>query len=276
MDHRRRAIAARSLFLALTLTTTWLTTESSAAICLLTDDVLHVTLGDYEHVTFATDGTELTASGDCSFVGQVLGLSVTSTAPGIESAVFLDAASADWNFPIAISGVEDVELHGTEAAETLDARAFPFSLSGVTTLFIRGFGGSDVITAIPTLQIEAWAGEGDDQVFGSRRSDNVHGEAGSDTVWGERGADYILGSVGADTLYGDSGADILEGGDDDDLLYGGSGNDYIYGELGADTLFSGGGTDTLDGGDGSDACEGLGSNARRFAKITYEGCDVAT
>jgi subtilisin-like proprotein convertase family protein len=66
------------------------------------------------------------------------------------------------------------------------------------------------VTIDPTTTIEnAYAGDGDDQVFGNA-SDNI--------LFGGRGADTLAGGAGADMLWGGRGADILTGGEGRDTF----------------------------------------------------------
>ena len=53
------------------------------------------------------------------------------------------------------------------------------------------------------------AGQGDDEIRGSKYSDFLVGGAGSDWIWGGAGADTILGGGGNDWMTGGGGADVF-------------------------------------------------------------------
>ncbi|PSL17572.1 calcium-binding protein [Shimia abyssi] len=89
----------------------------------------------------------------------------------------------------------------------------------------------------------AWAGDGNDIVYGAH---------GSDILGGGHGDDQVYGLGGDDIIFGKSGDDTLDGGDGDDLIFNGAGSDVVDGGAGDDLIWAGGGDDQLTGGAGGD------------------------
>ncbi|MEX2185288.1 MAG: right-handed parallel beta-helix repeat-containing protein [Pirellulales bacterium] len=130
---------------------------------------------------------------------------------------------------IAISSIDEVEIHGGPAAEFMTAAGF----AGRVLLYGRG---------------------GDDTLLGGD---------GDDLLDGGSGADSLLGGAGRDELRAGTGTgDVLDGGDDDDLLYGSDeGADTIRGAGGHDRIIAGAGNDWISGGPGDDLIDaGLGDD----------------
>ena len=121
--------------------------------------------------------------------------------------------------------------------------------TGGTSLFIRGTGGSDVITVLP--------------VFTRANTYQV-------LVNGRVQGPFTLSAPGVGRLYiqGLSGNDVIDvgvltrhdafvsGGAGFDVIHGGEGNDVLLGEQGTDTLTGRGGRDLLIGGLGFDVLNG--------------------
>ena len=103
----------------------------------------------------------------------------------------------------------------------------------------------------------AYAGSGNDRMYGNHANNRLYGNAGNDTQYG---------LSGSDSLYGQSGADRLYGGTGNDHLYGGSGNDYLNGGVGADRLIGHSGADRLCGGTGNDHLSGGLDNDRLYGQ----------
>ncbi|MGH1356709.1 MAG: calcium-binding protein [Thalassovita sp.] len=96
------------------------------------------------------------------------------------------------------------------------------------------------------------AGDGNDAIYASN---------GDDTLLGGGGDDDIRGGAGADLLIGGRGDDTVSGGDGDDTLTSAYGLDYLSGDDGNDVIssveaFSTSLGDTVDGGDGDDLLRG--------------------
>lgn len=115
-----------------------------------------------------------------------------------------------------------------------------------------GDAGDDVLVSThPRFAIQAWGGDGNDQLVGGPGKDTLHGEGGDDSLFGRSGNDSLVGGDGADTLIG---------GPDRDSVRGDSGNDVLLGNAGRDTLLGGLGDDSVDGGDGDDRLDGSVGN----------------
>jgi VCBS repeat-containing protein len=97
--------------------------------------------------------------------------------------------------------------------------------------------------AAPGEKDVAYAGGGDDTVFGGMSDNELHGGDGRDVV---------IGMTGNDTLYGDAGGDLLIGLTGHDELHGGAGRDLLLGDVGDDVLIGGADSDQLLGGEGAD------------------------
>ena len=104
----------------------------------------------------------------------------------------------------------------------------------------HGGAGNDYFsfsTGQESLRLIAYAGSGNDQIFGGRMGDLIYGNSGNDYLSGGAGNDTIHGDAGNDTLLGGSGNDVLMGWAGNDSLYGNSGKDYLYGGFGADKFY---------------------------------------
>lgn len=140
----------------------------------------------------------------------------------------------------------------------------------------------------------AWAGEGDDFVYGSASGDDViGGGAGDDTVMTLGGDNVVYGSTGDDNITGGTGNNIFFGGAGDDVIAGGTGDDVMYGGDGIDTINTGGGDDvvyggagvdtithtvggdvTISGGEGDDILTGLAGSVDTFVFAAGHGADT--
>jgi Ca2+-binding RTX toxin-like protein len=108
------------------------------------------------------------------------------------------------------------------------------------TIQFHGGAGNDYfnfMTGQEALRLVAYAGSGNDRIFGGRMNDLIYGNSGDDYLSGGSGNDTIHGDAGNDTMFGGSGNDVLMGWDGNDTLYGDSGKDYLYGGFGRDTFY---------------------------------------
>jgi Ca2+-binding RTX toxin-like protein len=88
--------------------------------------------------------------------------------------------------------------------EDLDGSRFKDVLIGnASANWIRGFGGSDVVTT----------GAGHDRGEGGNGNDRVRGGRGNDRLAGGPGRDRLTGSSGRDRLSGGPGRDVCLGGE---------------------------------------------------------------
>ncbi len=207
----------------------------------------------------------------------------------------LSGATGSLDSGLQVSGIERVEVSGSNAADDLS--------TGAGNDFIRGWGGDDRFST----------GAGNDWIDGGAGADTVDAGAGDDTivVVGGEGGDQIDGGAGYDKLQLDfydskvplvvtvdgttvtlgdgtravnvesvainasdlgdvirTGAsnDVISGRGGDDLVESGAGNDIVNGGEGNDTYSLGDGDDTavvyldtgtkvVDGGDGTDTVE---------------------
>jgi Ca2+-binding RTX toxin-like protein len=164
-------------------------------------------------------------------------------------------------------------------------------VGGLGADLLFGGGGADYMylgnlgsaTSDPGLISNvAWAGSGDDQLYGDNTSDVLGGGSGNDDIAGNAGNDIIyggkdtpaefanddilVGGSGNDTVFGGTGDDSISGQSNDDLLFGGAGDDVINGEAGNDVIWGGSGNDTLTGQAGVDL----------FGFVTGSGSDRVT
>ncbi|MHC4874971.1 MAG: choice-of-anchor D domain-containing protein [Planctomycetota bacterium] len=128
-------------------------------------------------------------------------------------------------------------------------------LIDLETAQLSGGASDNVIdaTAWTGGPVIAYAGDGDDQVFGSAQNDRLFGQAGDDILVGGSGDDLLSGGEDSDVLTGNFGNDVIIAGSGDDTAFGNEGNDSLLGEDGIDALVGGVGADTLDGGSGLDS-----------------------
>lgn len=118
-----------------------------------------------------------------------------------------------------------------------------------------GFLGNDFLQGS-----QAFAGPGQDLVWGTAGADYLRGDEGNDQLDGFDGNDDLNGNMGDDTVSGGTGDDWVLGGKDNDSLSGGMGNDLVYGNLGADVCDGGSGDDTLRGGQADDLIDAGGGD----------------
>ncbi len=107
-----------------------------------------------------------------------------------------------------------------------------FNLASVTQIYVRVYGGSDIVAVKNTVTIPAI----------------IDGGAGNDVLTAGGGNTYLLGGAGNDVLVGGPGNNVLVGGAGSDVITGGSGRDLIIGGDGTDVLSGGTGDDILIGG----------------------------
>ena len=141
----------------------------------------------------------------------------------------------DFRFePTTFNRNTTLTIYDTSGTDWLDVRTDkddqwinlnPGSLSNV-----YGLTGNMVI-AHDTIIENAFAGYGDDWVFGNTANNRLYG--------GYAGDDLLFGNDGNDTLWGYSGNDLLRGDKGNDLLIGGSGADTLVGGLGDDRFYFG-------------------------------------
>jgi Ca2+-binding RTX toxin-like protein len=139
---------------------------------------------------------------------------------------------------ITATGVEQLEIEGTDGRETINASAF----SGF--LYAFGLGGRDSITA-GSGGSYVDGGDGDDTLTGGSNSDVFFGGAGNDALNGGGGDDQLSGGVGIDVLNGGAGFDVLFGEEGSDMLDGGADDDYLDGGADIDVLLGGSGADVF-------------------------------
>jgi len=158
---------------------------------------------------------------------------------------------------------------------------------------VSTIGGRDITGTAGTEIENAYAGDGDDRIYGNGADNYLSGGHGDDSLWGGFGDDTLVGGIGDDILDGSFGADLLYGGlgndiyvvdSFDDVVFENAGDgidiiismidgyplaanvEYLYaGATGGqiitgnalDNLMSGNiGADTLSGSDGNDAIYG--------------------
>lgn len=120
-----------------------------------------------------------------------------------------------------------------------------YNLSAVDRLFVRVYGGNDIVENQTIVKMTAYGGLGNDLLVGGFGDDALAGGGDNDYIDGRRGDDTLWGEAGVDALFGDDGLDLILGGADDDYLFGGNSDDTLYGELGNDRMYGGAGVDGL-------------------------------
>ena len=125
-----------------------------------------------------------------------------------------------------------------------------------TSLFIRGTGGTDVITVLPVF--------GQTNTYRVMVNGRISGPytlsapgVGRIYVYGLAGSDVI--DVGLQTrhdafVYAGAGFDVVSGGEGSDVLLGEQGTDVVTGRGGRDLLIGGLGRDVLTGGFPTTSC----------------------
>ena len=132
------------------------------------------------------------------------------------------------------------------------------TVSGVTSIEVRGNEGDDTITVNGRLPSSLFGNEGDDTIFGSAGPDYIEGGIGADNINAREGQDTIyasapgLADTAPNTIQGGRSNDEIFGSQFSDTIFGGEANDTIYAFAGADEIFGGQGADTIFAGDGND------------------------
>jgi hypothetical protein len=127
------------------------------------------------------------------------------------------------------AGLDRLNLNAHEP-DGVDSDAFGF---GYVRMY--GRGGDDQLhgqgapgTTISAVYVEAFGGDGDDELVGGEWDDELHGGAGSDRLGGAGDQDRLFGDAGDDELIGGADEwdldDRLSGGDGTDMLEGGPGH----------------------------------------------------
>lgn len=127
-----------------------------------------------------------------------------------------------------------------QIVEGRSGRMWSYAAAQVGLVEFRGGAGQDRFeNNVPSLNIRAFGGAGDDTLVGSGGSDQIWGEAGNDVLLGMAGNDSLMGGDGDDQLNGREGIDSLYGGNGDDVLVAidGGTRDSSQGNSGADILW---------------------------------------
>ena len=125
------------------------------------------------------------------------------------------------------------------------------TVSGVTSIEVRGNEGDDRITVNGRLPSSLFGNEGDDTIIGSAGPDHIEGGIGVDNLNGREGQDTIYASApglpdtGRNTIQGGRSNDEIFGSRFSDTIFGGEANDTIYGFAGNDEISGGQGADTI-------------------------------
>lgn len=185
--------------------------------------------------------------------------------PGQVNLLYGGTTGVDTLIPVQISPTSVLMLVGVPG--TPGARIVG-PIKGVNgRVIVYGGGGDDFITGqfTGTTPVEAYGGDGNDQLFGNLAASSLYGGNGNDLLVGGAGAESLDGGTGQDTIQGNDGNDTLVGGGSNTLLDGGAGNDRLtfttgfgvmVGGTGNDTLVSAAGRDVLIGGAGQDVIDG--------------------
>ena len=149
------------------------------------------------------------------------------------------------------------------------------TVSGVTSIEVRGNEGNDSITVNGRLPSSLFGNEGDDTIIGSAGPDYIEGGIGSDNLNAREGEDTIYASAPGvadtagntiqggrsnDEIFGSSFKDTIFGGEANDTIFAFAGDDDIFGGQGADTIFAGDGNDVIRAGESNDEVYGQNGN----------------
>lgn len=230
------------------------------------NDALFAGSGDTgDDLAFGDNGADLLAGGagndtlvGGSYTGTGQAFSVTAGAVNGAARDTLFGGDGD---DLLITGSFDdannnlqVDAGEVDASSTANHTAF----AGLGDDKIYGAAGHDVLGG-GTGDDTIIGGGGDDTVYGGRNdsnsaglNDSIVGGAGDDLIFASGGNDFVAGGDGDDTLFGGGQMDTLQGGAGADDLYAGAGNDVVDGGAGNDVLRNAAGNDTLTGGTGAD------------------------
>ena len=103
-----------------------------------------------------------------------------------------------------------------------------FSVGVGGRVIVYGMAGSDNISLIGNINLEAHGGDGNDTITGGAGNDVIFGDLGNDTLTGSAGNDVLVGGSGSDRLVGSAGHDLLISGE---LIGDHNGGAYDYAAL---------------------------------------------
>ena len=188
----------------------------------------------------------------------ILGTSTEATVTVIGGSLLVDGSCFDDTIiisPTAVVG--DVLLNVNGDVQTL---------SGITSIEVRGNQGDDNITVNGRLPSRLFGNEGDDTIVGSAGPDYIEGGIGADNLNAREGLDTIyasapgLADTAGNTIQGGRSNDEIFGSNFKDTIFGGEANDTIYAFAGDDDIFGGQGADSIFAGDGDDVIRAGESN----------------
>lgn len=182
------------------------------------DDTLHWTpeLGSYTfhggdtNERYDTNVYGDKTGGDRLIIDSKLGLRVTFTSTE-------DGRIASGKSVLNFTGVE--RLHSGDGDDVINASK---------AVILPGRVGT------PQHGLTVYAGDGNDNITGSRADDFIDGGAGNDTIRAGDGWDFIQSSTGNDLIYGGAGQDNIRWGqgNPDEII----GNDTVYGGADGDLM----------------------------------------
>lgn len=111
---------------------------------------------------------------------------------------------------------------------------------------VHTYDRNDTIRNRTIIRLIAWAGSGNDTVYGGGHGDYLYGEAGADKLYGGGDHDRISGGSGNDVADGGIGDDTISGDSGNDTISGNVGNDHLTGFTGRDRAYGGAGNDHID------------------------------
>jgi len=241
--------------------------------------------GGGNDVVASGDGSDYVDGGDGSDI-LYAGSGSDTMLGGAGDDMILSSVSGSVGLPART----DYQLPPVSPGATLLYSGFGWIVESVqngqfTTVQYLGYAGASLTESTSDAGDVVDAGDGNDNVWGSRASDEIRLGAGDDYANGQGGADYVDGGEGSDYILGDGwnsqsitavtddqhGNDTLNGGAGDDLIRGQGRNDILFGGTGSDTLEGDSeqtdelylapafhGHDILNGGDGDDVLSGDG------------------
>lgn len=187
------------------------------------------------------------------------GVTGTSGIEIVDNGSEIQIVGTEWNDEVRVFDLQNDTIRVSVANE-LEAIAYEFAKQD-QKIRANLFSGDDFFATVDVdLELEIYAGAGNDLIIGGSGNDTIVAGEGDDRVESKDGDDLIYGGPGHDLLFGESGHDTIFGGLQGDQIFGGPGDDKIKGAKGLDTIYGEDGSDSILGSQGADIIFGGNGN----------------
>lgn len=178
--------------------------------------------------------------------------------------------------PIAFCDGLQATIVGTPGADDLVGTSNADIIAGLQgNDTIRGLGGDDIICAGQGDDV-VHGGEGFDVIYGAQGDDVIYFASGSGDSWrSDSAGGRAFAGLGNDTVFGSTRWDRMQGGPGTDTLHGFEGRDWIRAGAGHDIINGGPNIDDVHGGNGNDQITIDGNDRVRGGAGAMDRCFIA-